>query len=120
MDIYRIETSDGHGPYRSSVHPKYRECFSRLGLAYNCLAGCKNDLNWSNIASIIHPDLHFGFESTHSLIDWWHIPELRREMYNHAGLMTSIYESDRIIQTKNQIVFDKKIARLKVRYSYIL
>lgn len=119
MLVWRIETMDGSGPYRGSAAGKYRNCFNRLGLDWNCLNGCKPDAKWASLETILQPSLHFGFDSVERLCSWWHIPELRMEMYQYAGLRTIMYDAVEVVKTNNQLVFNKESARMLASYSFI-
>ena len=115
MEIWRVENSDGQGPYANST--------SGSGLAFECamreLAGKSHDLNYRH--PVVSPERCypgeqplFGFKSRSDLDHWFgYFGEFGYDVLRDNGFAVNVYEvdDDRIEFFPGQVVYDPESAR---------
>lgn len=114
MKVYRIENTEGKGPYNGSLTCKNKEVLHTLSnhdghyspMYYNA-KGQRIDL-WSE-----HCHMCCGFTSLGKLLDWFWSTDVL-EMLRNNGYFVAIYDCPRwaVLVQSDQVAFDKKEAKL--------
>lgn len=100
INVYRIETAEGEGPYCSS---KMVELDIRID---------DHPSPWSDGISIPSHNFICGFDSISKLMAWFDPSD--RKILQSKGFVMVVYQSDDVVHGYKQVMFNRKTAKRQI------
>lgn len=117
MKIYRVESSDGTGPYATATYARPRywakayDVDQEMCPSYWCIDGDfdRHPSPEEDGMGVPSEDHHFGFETPEALREWFYIKENDAFLLDMQGMQVVVYEVpiQQVVKGYNQLMFNK-------------